>query len=401
MKVLFLHAARDGLTPEYNVHLTLSMYARSIDFVPFYLWQSPIEDVWCGADRISAHDFGCRTHSGPSKLPLGRWGAMLRRLPHTMLVLASQIRQIRPDAIYTSQQKYDVLLGSLLSKRYQIPHIIHLHYNVGPWLGRYTMHAIRRSSRLIAVSEWVRQTALLQGIDPAAIHTVINPVPVSRALPEQAGAAIRAEFGIEAQAPLVLAVGRLDAGKGHLDLFEAFAQVVQEIPAARLLICGVNTSGDHFDAGLRKQVAERNLQSQVIFAGYRSDVRTIMRSADVFCLPTVMDPCPLAFLEAMYAGLPVVAYYSGGVPEIVQSDRTGLLSYPGDIRTLAANLQSVLRNPGYARQLGEAGVQRAMTDFAPAMVAEYWLKVLSEKFNRDGLPQPSSTLGTLDREPTL
>jgi len=381
MKVLFLHAAHIGLTPEYKVHATLSSYACRKDFVPHYIWQSPIDATLFSDDQISTHDFGSRPQGGPITSRMRRRGAILRLFPNTMFFLASYVGQIRPDAIYTSQQRFDVLLGTLLSKRYQIPHIIHLHYNVGAWLGKFTLRAIRQSSRLIAVSEWVRQTALLQGIDPAKIHTVINPVPVPQPMSGRDGADIRAEFGIDAHAPLVLAVGRLDVWKGHLDLFNAFARVVRTMPTARLLICGASTSGDHYDDILRQRVRELNLQSKVVFAGHRSDIRAIMRSADVFCLPTIMDPCPLAFLEAMYEGLPVVAYYSGGVPEIVLPERTGLLSYPGDLDTLAANLQMLLCDRAYARQLGDAGAQRAMTEFAPATIAERWLKVLGEKIN--------------------
>jgi len=103
-----------------------------------------------------------------------------------------------------------------------------------------------------------------------------------------------------------------------------------------------------------------------------------MQSADVFCLPTELDPCPLVFLEAMAEGMPVVAYQSGGIPELVMHNQTGLLSYPGDISALADNLLKVLSNPDLARRLGQAGKQRASDEFAPPRVADRWLKVLQQ-----------------------
>jgi glycosyltransferase involved in cell wall biosynthesis len=98
----------------------------------------------------------------------------------------------------------------------------------------------------------------------------------------------------------------------------------------------------------------------------------------VFCLPTELDACPIVFLEAMIEELPVVAYYSGGVPEMVLHSQTGLLSYPGDIEMLATNLRTILTDTKYARLLGEAGKKRATTEFNPAIAADHWLKILEK-----------------------
>jgi glycosyltransferase involved in cell wall biosynthesis len=92
-----------------------------------------------------------------------------------------------------------------------------------------------------------------------------------------------------------------------------------------------------------------------------------------------MDPCPLVFLEAMAEGLPGVAYYSGGVPEMVIHTQTGLLSYPGDIPHLAMNIVTLLSDTSYAQRLGDAGKQRVLAEFTPAYAAERWVHVLQEK----------------------
>jgi D-inositol-3-phosphate glycosyltransferase len=243
-------------------------------------------------------------------------------------------------------------------------------------LGRYALNAIRKSSQLIAVSEYIRQTALLQGVAPSVIHTIINPVPISNPQPDPGLRDIRTEFHLEGDTPLVVAVGRLDPGKGHLALFEAFSELIQQMPNARLLICGISTSRDNYEFQLRQRVNELQINPYIIFAGQRNDIPAIMRSANVFCLPTELDPCPLVFLEAMAEGIPVVAYYSGGVPEMVLHNQTGLLSYPGDIQTLAANLQKLLSATTYAQRLGESGKLRVMAEFTPEIVANRWLKVL-------------------------
>ena len=379
MRALFLHTAVSGLSAEYKVHMTLATHAMQRGFEPYFIWQTPIATNNAVSNRIIPYDFGRDITLNPLPKRLERGGMVIQKLPQALAFLNSRIRQIKPDLLYTSQQSFDVRLAGFLSGYFRIPHVIHIHYNVGPWLGKYTFNAIRQSSLLIAVSEYTRQTALLQGVSSSAIHTVINPAPMHQAQPQQNARTIRAEFNFAEDTPIIVAVGRLDPGKGHLALFEAFAQVIRSVPNARLLVCGAATFRDGFEDLLRQRVNELHLQQHIIFTGQRSDIPAIMRSANVFCLPTELDSCPLVFLEAMGEGLPVVAYYSGGVPEMVLHNQTGLLSYPGDVQTLAANLQTVLADNRFARQLGAAGKARVEQAFTPIKAANRWLDILERQ----------------------
>lgn len=379
MKALFLHATLNGLSAEYKVHVTLATNTRSNNFTPYFIWQSPLEFKPTNDIHIIPHDFGRDISISPRPGRYRRASMMMQRLPKALVFLITKIKQINPDVLYTSQQSFDIGLASLLANLFHIPHIIHIHYSVGPWLGRRTLNIIKKSSRLIAVSEYTRQTALLQGVSPSSIHTLVNPTPFSQSQPQQDDRSIRAEFQLENDTPLVVAVGRLDPGKGHLALFEAFAQVVQHLPHARLLVCGTSNTRDNYEITLQQRVNELQIDKHTIFAGHRNDIPAILWSSNVFCLPTELDPCPLVFLEAMAAGLPVVAFYSGGVPEMVLHNQTGLLSYPGDIQALATNLRKVLVDTSYAQRLGESGKKRVETEFTPAIIADRWLKLLYEK----------------------
>ena len=303
-------------------------------------------------------------------------------IPFALRFLAAKVRELQPDLIYTSQQTYDLFYASLISRIFGLPHIIHVHYNVGPWLGRFSFRTIRQSSRLIAVSEFVRQTALLQGIAPEKISTIPNAIalpPISQTQVEESRQRCRHEFGLANDTPLVVAVGRLDPMKGHDALLNAFAQAVRTVPQAVLLICGRSSVAAPFESELRQMVVDLHLENHVIFAGWRADIPDIMLSADAFCLPSELEPFGLVFLEAMAAELPVIAYQSGGVPEIVIHERTGLLSYPGDIDALAANLSRVLSDREYAQLLGAAGRRRAASSFSANHIAGLWLKTVREK----------------------
>ena len=375
MRVMFIHATRNDLTPEYKVHTRLATSAAAVGLEAHFIWQGPImlEQV-----QVSAYDFGRDMSLAPKPNRFQRAGMMALKLPRALGFLKANIREIKPDLIYTSQQSFDVFLANWLSRMTQVPHVIHLHYIVGPWLGRHTLNVIKKSSRLIAVSEYVRRTALLQGIPAASVHTVFNPAPVWRLAANQNAQTIRAEFKFELDTPLVIAVGRLDPQKGYLKLFSAFAQVVQKIPNARLLVCGTSTTRDDYAGRLKQNVRELQLSSYVIFAGQREDIPAIMQSGNVFCMAAELEAFGLVFVEAMAAGTPVVACYSGGVPEVVIQNQTGLLSPPGDVPALAANLIRVLSDTVYARGLGEAGQRRAASEFGPEKIAQHWISVLQE-----------------------
>jgi len=103
-----------------------------------------------------------------------------------------------------------------------------------------------------------------------------------------------------------------------------------------------------------------------------------MRCADVFCLPTELDPCPLVFIEAAAEGLPSVAFYSGGVPELIRHGETGLLSYPNDIGGLTRNLRALIEDRESARRLGRAAQRRAVEEFNPTLAAKRWIDLLQQ-----------------------
>src|SRR5206468_425081 len=133
------------------------------------------------------------------------------------------------------------------------------------------------------------------------------------------GEAVRRELDLGPTDPLVVMTAQLVAWKRQAVLIDAFRSVAARHPNARLMLVGRewNQPGDPYTAQLEHQVAEAALEEQVIFAGHRSDVPAILAAADIFALPSVDDPCPLAILEAMAMGKPIVAVRAGGAPEQV------------------------------------------------------------------------------------
>ena len=165
--------------------------------------------------------------------------------------------------------------------------------------------------------------------------------------------------------PLVVSVAQLVEWKRQHELVRAFRQVVDAHPDARLILVGTewnppgSPSSITYTARLRSLITELELEGAVVMAGHRDDVPRLLAAADVFALPSVGDPCPLADIEAMTMGRPVVAAATGGHPELVEHGRTGLLSAPDDTAVLAQNLLALIGDPDRRREMGTRAREHA------------------------------------------
>src|SRR3989442_221995 len=131
-----------------------------------------------------------------------------------------------------------------------------------------------------------------------------------------------------------------------------------EFPALRLLVVGEDyrlADGESYLEQLKSLVRDLGVEEHVIFTGHRSDMPDLMAACDVFALPSFEEPFGLVFAEAMAMKRPVVALTNGGTPEVVEHGKCGLLSPPGDVDALAANLLRLLGDPALRTQFGEYG----------------------------------------------
>jgi len=382
-RILIIQCAREA-SPEYSSQRTIAEHVDPERIEPFFVWQThtrrPSADRSAALPRPEQNlflDFG-RDQEVPSTPPrVGRAFMMARRLPPAMMTLRKHMQLIKPDAVYTCQQAVDAYIASAICHHENIPRFLHLHYPVGPWLGPGMVKLIQKTPRLIAASHFIREQAIAAGVPQSTIPIQHSAVPLERYAVPRGGRKVRDEFGWDAGTPLIVSVGRLDPSKKHDVLLRAFAaKVLPRLPDARLLICGTSHTRDHFDVQLLRLANELGVSDRVVFAGRRIDVPAILSESDVFCLPTEDDACPLVFLEAMAASLPTVAVWSGGVPEMVVHDETGLLSAPGDVDALGEHLLQLLQNPDLARRMGESGKRHAFRKFAPKTAAENWATML-------------------------
>ena len=168
--------------------------------------------------------------------------------------------------------------------------------------------------------------------------------------------------------PTVICTGRLRAQKGHDVLIRAFAQTREQVPSARLILLG---DGPH-RASIERLIDDLDLEESVELAGTQADVWPWLAQADVFALASRYEPLGIAVLEAMAAGLPVVATGVDGIRELVEPGVSGELVAAGDLEAMAERLSALLSDPGRAHDYGEAGRRFADTQRMETCVSAYF-----------------------------
>ena len=296
------------------------------------------------------------------------------------------------------------LLAALRLRRIvaaQRPDLVHFHtaraLAMSPWLGRQARHAVvtrrmdyplrpgpwtsllynRSVAAVVAISEDVRRRLLDAGVRAERI-TVVHSAVEPPAGPLASGrAAARARFGLGEDA-VIGVVAALEYRKGHDVLFRALARLHAAFPAMRCLVCGDGSRR----AELERLAAELGIHEVARFLGEQRQVADVLAAVDVFVMPSRHEGLGVAVLEAMAAGLPVVASAVGGIPETVESERTGVLVAPQDPAALAAAIASLLREPDRARRLGAAGRARVLAEFSMERMADRYERVYAHVASR-------------------
>ncbi|MGC2769718.1 MAG: glycosyltransferase [Candidatus Acidiferrum sp.] len=177
---------------------------------------------------------------------------------------------------------------------------------------------------------------------------------------------------------VVGAVGRLSLEKGAAVLIEAASKICPDFPQAFFVVVGDGPLRSSVEAGVR----ELGITGQFLFTGERNDVDQIYRSFDVYVLPSFQEGMPMALLEAMAAGLPVVATKVGGVPDLVCDPSVGTLVEPGDPTAFAAGIRGLLSDQSRRERMGSNARRRVEDHFSAAAMARNYGELYQEALLR-------------------
>jgi glycosyltransferase involved in cell wall biosynthesis len=320
------------------------------------------------ARHAGVHDVnGVAVHViAPSTVPKAR--AVVDRLKLDTLV--RQIRGSMNDIVISAEYA-----GPLLVRSFRNPLVVHLegsrtvstleqHRDVPPVARFFERRTVEMADAISAASAYCgRATLSALGISSRQVRVFPNSVDSARFVPAPT----------QVDPHRVLFIGKLNRLKGLFVLAEAMKQVFAAVPEATLNLIG----GDHVERGescLSRFLDHFELRDRsrigVLGAITHEEVARQVRQCGVAVLPSLTEMCPTVVLEAMSSGRPVVASNRGGIPELVQDGRTGLLADPDQPATFAKALIRLLTAPDLANAMGHDGRMRVLTTFTSEAVVD-------------------------------
>lgn len=272
-----------------------------------------------------------------------------------------QLKRESIDLIYTNSLKSCVLAAlAALGTKAVVVH--HMHDICNPdafnlpmlltlkWALRHGVESI------VSISNAVTDSLVNIGVPRGKVHTIHNGVDPGD-YPLVSTREAKKQLGLDPDVPVVGHVARLMRWKGQDFFLRAASQVKRD--ARFVVVGGLFWEEPDYEKELRRIVEDGGLQDRVVFLGHRDDIPGVMRALDILAhTSTKPEPFGLAIIEAMASEKPVVAFNNGGIPEIVEDGKTGVLTHPLDEEQFARALDRLLSEPQRAMEMGKEGRRR-------------------------------------------
>ncbi|MDZ5810525.1 glycosyltransferase [Halorubrum sp. AD140] len=291
-----------------------------------------------------------------------------------LLALLRFVREVRRHEPHIVQSflYYDNLLArfsGLVTPKTNIITGVRAIPNDPPLLRRVSeRYTFRLSDYIVSNSQAGREYVVSRGAEPEKVVVIRNGRQINNYLSGSASEEVCQELQVDRNRPVIGTVGRLVERKGHYDLLDAWPSVLDAHPDAQLLLVGDGPEQE----GLEARARELDCRESVIFAGQRDDVPNMLDLMDVFVFPSHFEGLPGALIEAMIAGLPIVATPVDGNAELIENCVTGLFVRPRDSKDIAQKITNLLDNTYLCRNLGKEASIYAQKEFTTEkMVREF------------------------------
>jgi len=289
-------------------------------------------------------------------------------------IVASAIAEWRPDVLHYCGRSGLVPLQVAAASG--VPAVYHGHV---PFQAVYR-DAVEWVDRFIAVSESVAKAMTAAGIEPGSIVMIPNGVEISAlAASTRDRQPARQALGIDPEDFLVLTLSRLSPEKRVGDLIEAVALVHTQGVRVKLIIAGEAHTGSGTEAALRGDIQRLDLDRTVRLLGHTSDVRPLLAAADTLALCSDSEGLPMVALEAMAAGVPLIATRAGGLESLVgdpaDPGACGIAVPTGDPAAIAVAIARLHTDGALRHELSRRGARRVASDFDISMTADAVLRV--------------------------
>ena len=285
--------------------------------------------------------------------------------PFAVFRLMSIIRRLNIDLLHVNDYWW-APLGILAGRITGRPCLIHVRQEIEP--RKVSQYWLDRGSLVVPVSKSIGNVLKDTGVSQKNIQVLLSGVGSKKKptfpLPSETLEVLQQIKG----QPIIGTVANLFPRKGLQYLVEAIGQVKESFSNVFLVIVG--TGDAEYERHLRSKVESLGLTNQVLFAGFQANPEIFISQFDVFVLPSVLEGLGIVLLEAMTLGKPIVATNVGGIPEIVQHEKTGLLVKPADVDDLYRGLITLCQDPAICQRMGEEAKKRVAETFSRTSMME-------------------------------
>lgn len=276
------------------------------------------------------------------------------------------LRQRNVDVLHV-HLPYSGIMGRIASRMSPVKAVVYTEHNLWQRYHKATSlfnkMTYRWNDAVIAVSREVERSirdnysvngkpaldVIHNGVDIEQLQSVVDT-----------GRDIRPEFGIPADHALVAHVANFTPKKRHCDLLHAIKLVKDQNPKVTFILVGQGPLQDQ----MKEQATELGINDNVVFAGFRLDAADIMAAADMFVLPSQFEGMPVSMLEAMALGTPVIAARVGGIPEVLEDNRDGILIDPKNPKQLADNVLKLITDKTLKKTLADNALEKVRQHFS-------------------------------------
>jgi glycosyltransferase involved in cell wall biosynthesis len=360
-------------------------------------------DLWAGAE-VQAYGLLCSLKSVPDLglsaivLNEGKLSAALRKAGIEVKVIeeskygffkilsliSDELKDKDINILHTHRYKENVL-GALLKRKCRVKRLVQTVHGINEpfigikklkielysWLNKY--YTRNYFDKVMAVSFNIGEK-LKRGLDTDKIDVIHNAVDLSDTGPIGSLQKIREELNIEKGQPVIGTAGRMVPIKGYDILLEAAAIILRKKHGVRFLLAGDGP----LKTELEGKAKEIGLEQEVMFLGFRDDIKDVIHSFDIFVISSYHEGMPMILLEAMAMRKAVVATNVGGINEIIEDNVSGLLVRPGDAQGLASACLIVLEDFDMRIRMGVAARKRIEKEFSIEIHTKRVLKAYNE-----------------------
>ncbi|WP_353684117.1 glycosyltransferase family 4 protein [Thermodesulfovibrio sp. 3907-1M] len=224
---------------------------------------------------------------------------------------------------------------------------------------------------IVTVSKYVREYLISKGINPEKVFAVPTGIDIEKFNPDRVKASLREELGLSENIPLIGTISVLRKKKGHHILIEAIPNVLKKFPQAVFIFAGDGPQRKNIE----DKIKQHGLSQNVIMLGHRDDIPQILKSIDIFVLPTLQEALGTSFIEAMAMGKPVIGSDVDGVREVIDDGVNGYLVPCENSLALAERIIELLNNRQKARDFGVQGRKKVENKYTIKKMCNGMLEV--------------------------